>query len=188
VADGEELARVAARGDRRALERLLQDDHDRLHALCRRMCGNDADADDATQEALLAIVRGLPGWDGRSSYRTWSYRVATNACLDELRRRARRPRPVEVHVDVAAPGMGVDVAEQAVAAAEVDRLLRRLSDDHRAVVVLRDLCGLDYAELAEVLGVPVGTVRSRLARARGTLADAVVGNPRPGPERPRSSR
>lgn len=181
--DEEALARSARDGDRRALDRLLQRDQPRVWALCRRLCGNDADAADATQEALLALVRGLPRWDGRSAFRTWSYRVATNACLDELRRRGRRPRPTEELEEAATR---VDVAEQATAAVDVDRLLGALAEDHRAVIVLRDLCSLDYAEIAEVLEVPIGTVRSRLARARATLADA-VGNPNAADERPRTS-
>ena len=63
-----------------------------MFAVCRRITGNDADAADATQEALLAVVRGLPRFDGRSRFSTWVYRIATNAALDELRRRQRRPR------------------------------------------------------------------------------------------------
>ena len=85
---------AAARdGDRAALDSLLRRHHDRIAAVCRRLCGNDADAADATQEALIAIVRGLPRYDGRSAFSTWAYRVATNACLDELRRRGWRPVP-----------------------------------------------------------------------------------------------
>ena len=74
---------------------LLRRHFDRLHRVCRGLTGNDADALDATQEALLAIVRGLPQFDGRSSFGTWSYRVTANACLDELRRRSRRPVPMD---------------------------------------------------------------------------------------------
>jgi RNA polymerase sigma-70 factor (ECF subfamily) len=179
----DDLAQAAAAGDRPALERLLAADHARLHALCWRLCGNGSDADDAAQEALLAIARGIRRFDGRAAYRTWSYRVATNACLDELRRRGRRPRPVaDEQLDRAGAG---DVAEQVVALVDVDRLLADLADDHRAVIVLRELCGLDYAALAEVLEVPVGTVRSRLARARAALADAAGNSPGPS-DRPRA--
>jgi RNA polymerase sigma-70 factor (ECF subfamily) len=88
-----ELVADAQRGDRDALDALLRRHHDRIRALARRLCGNDADAADATQEALISIVRGLPRFDQRAAFGTWAYRVATNACLDELRRRARRPRP-----------------------------------------------------------------------------------------------
>ena len=86
-------SRAARSGDRQALEDLLRRHHDRLHAVCRRLTGNDADALDATQEALIAVVRGIDRFDERSSFKTWAYRVATNAALDELRRRRRRPDP-----------------------------------------------------------------------------------------------
>jgi RNA polymerase sigma-70 factor, ECF subfamily len=134
------------------------------------MAGNDADAADATQEALLAIVRGLPRFDGRSSFRTWSYRVAVNACLDEMRRRKRRPTtglPDLERFDRPVYGGGPDdVAERM----ELDAALAALPDDFRAAVVLRDVADLDYAEIAEVLQIPAGTVRSRIARGRMALA------------------
>ena len=150
--------------------------------MCRRLCGNEADGADATQEALLAIVRGLPRYDGRAAFSTWAYRVATNAALDELRRRSRRPVPgLDPDVGWAAPG---DVAEAATARVDVDAALAVLPPEFRAAVVLRDLCGLDYAEIAEVLEIPAGTVRSRIARGRGQLADLLAGNPDPAADRP----
>jgi RNA polymerase sigma-70 factor, ECF subfamily len=167
------LIAKAQSGDRVALDRLLRDHYDRLFAVCRRMAGNDADAADATQEALLAIVRGLPRFDGRSSFRTWSYRVAVNACLDELRRRKRRPTvglPDLERLDHPDRGAGPDdVADRLV----LDAALASLPDDFRAAVVLRDVADLDYAEIAEVLQIPAGTVRSRIARGRLALARTV---------------
>jgi len=134
--------------------------------------GNDTDALDATQEALIAIVRGLGRFDGRAAFATWAYRIATNACLDELRRRRRRPEPTIPDSDRATPlrdrGPAVDtsVADRL----DVDAALAQLPPDFRAAVVLRDLCRLDYAEIGEVLGIPGGTVRSRIARGRAVLA------------------
>src|SRR5215469_15825802 len=93
--DSEALARRAAAGDRRALETLLELHADRIHALCRRVVAHPEDALDATQEAMIAVVRGITRFDGRSAFTTWLYRVATNAALDELRRRRRRPIPAE---------------------------------------------------------------------------------------------
>ena len=183
---------AAQAGDRAALERLLRRHYDRLHALCRRMCGNQADADDATQEALMAIVRGLGRFDGRSAFTTWSYRVATNACLDELRRRARRPLP-EADADDGdgagddrlRHGLTVgDTTEPVADQIDVDAALRRLPVELRAAVVLRDLCGLDYSGIAEALDIPGGTVRSRIARGRARLADLLAeGNRQPQPGR-----
>lgn len=154
---------------------LLRRHHDRLAALCRRMAGNDADGADATQEALLAIVRGLDRYDGRAAFGTWAYRVATNACLDELRRRTRRPTPGIEHLPE--PATRSDPADAVAAGIDVDTALATLAPDFRAAVVLRDLCALDYAEIAEVLDVPVGTVRSRIARGRAAVADHLGGNP-----------
>jgi RNA polymerase sigma-70 factor (ECF subfamily) len=164
---------AAQQGDRAALDALLRRHHDRLYAICRRMSANDPDALDATQEALIAIARGIRRFDGRAAFSTWAYRVATNACLDELRRRQRRP----------VTGWADDVADQADAvlapASDIDRLpdrlaideaLAHLPDEFRAPIVLRDLCDLDYAEIAAVLEIPPGTVRSRIARGRAQLA------------------
>ena len=171
--------RAARDGDRRALDALLRMHHDRLYAVCRRMTGNDADAADATQEALIAIVRGLATFDGRARFSTWAYRIAVNRCLDELRRRARRPVPSGDEL----PEASSTFEAAAAARLDVDAALRHLPPDFRAAVVLRDLCGLDYAEIAEVLDIPPGTVRSRIARGRGALAGA-IGNPEGGLERP----
>jgi RNA polymerase sigma-70 factor (ECF subfamily) len=169
----------ARQGDRAALEALLRRHHDRVAALCTRLCG-PSDAPDATQEALLAVVRGLPRFDGHAAFTTWLYRVTTNACLDELRRRRRRPLPgLEEERPLDGALAEPDPAGAVAARVDVDGALARLAPEFRAAVVLRDLCGLDYAEIAEVLGIPPGTVRSRIARGRGQLADLLAGNPSP---------
>jgi RNA polymerase sigma-70 factor, ECF subfamily len=177
------LAARAARGDRQALEVLLDRNVDRIHAVCRRVVGHPEDALDATQEAMIAIARGIHRFDGRAAFSTWCYRVATNAALDELRRRRRRPVPAhpDGHEPVT-PGPGVD--DQVGARLDVDAALRALPDDFRVAVVLRDLCDLDYAEIAEVLDVPPGTVRSRISRGRALLVERLdpegAGRPRSG--------
>ena len=184
-----ELVAQAQRGERTALDELLRRHYDRIYNICRRIAGNDADAADATQEALMAIVRGLPKFDNRAAFSTWSYRVATNACLDELRRRKRRPTPglVNEHDGWAAhqgddPEPAFD--EQLVVRDELQAALNQLPEEFRAAVVLRDCGGLDYAEIAEVLGIPPGTVRSRIARGRAKLAEIVdPGNQPPGAQR-----
>ncbi|MBX3284000.1 MAG: sigma-70 family RNA polymerase sigma factor [Acidimicrobiales bacterium] len=187
--DPDEPRTVAAAqaGDRAALEALLRRHQPQIHAVCRRITGNDADALDATQEALIAIVRGLSRFDGRSRFSTWAYRVATNACLDELRRRRRRPAVGlgdrdAAEVDRPAPDPGPD--ERAADRLDVDAALARLPEEFRVAVVLRDLCQLDYAEIAEVLEIPAGTVRSRIARGRAQLADHLAGNQTGPTERP----
>jgi RNA polymerase sigma-70 factor, ECF subfamily len=189
------------------------------------MMGSDADAQDALQDALIAIARGIRRFDGRAAFTTWSYRVATNACLDELRRRGRRPVPGALAGPAAgfvgssrspgvvdgldavdaldsrivggsggaggAGGPGDPAAADGGIAAVADRLaiedaLAQLPPDFRAAVTLRDLCDLDYADIARVLDIPPGTVRSRIARGRALLA-GMLGNPGPLPDRPTSS-
>lgn len=183
ASDGD-LVAAAQEGDRDALDRLLRRHHDRIYAVARRLTGNDADAADATQEALIGIVRGLPRFDQRAAFGTWAYRVATNATLDELRRRTRRPRP-DPDVFLTIPAHGSDPGDVVSARIDIDAALAELPIEFRAAVVLRDLCALDYAEIGDVLGIPAGTVRSRIARGRAQLA-ALVGNPDTGQDRPRT--
>jgi RNA polymerase sigma-70 factor (ECF subfamily) len=155
--------------------------------VCRRLAGNDADAQDATQEALIAIVRGIRRFDGRAAFSTWAYRVATNACLDELRRRKRRavpglPDDLGVAELSATAPIAIDVLPDRLS---IDEALQALPEEFRAAVVLRDLCDLDYAEIADTLGIPPGTVRSRIARGRAQLARQLrPGNQPDASERP----
>ena len=192
-----ELVTAAQGGDRGALDQLLRRHYDRVHAVCRRITGHDADAADAAQDAMIAIVRNLDRFDGRSSFGTWAYRIATNASLDELRRRKRRAVPTSSDDDehsyreVADPASGERV-EAIGDHMALDAALRTLSDEYRLPVVLRDVADLDYAEIAEVLDIPAGTVKSRIARGRAALAKALApetetpddGNQRTDPERP----
>ena len=167
------LALAAKAGDRAALERLLHAHADRIHAVCRRILGNPDDALDATQEALIAVSRGITRFDGSARVSTWIYRVATNAALDELRRRKRRPLPAEAPITASPSGDGTGAVD---ARLDIDAALASIPDDFRVAVVLRDLCDLDYAEIADALNVPIGTVRSRIARGRAAL-EAWFGEP-----------
>ncbi len=182
VIEDRALARAAARGDRRSLEVLLERHVDRVHAVCRRVVGHPEDALDATQEALVAITRGIGSFDGRSAFTTWLYRVATNAALDEVRRRKRRPMPVEELPEPSSSASGVE--DRVSARLDVDAALTQIPEEFRVAVVLRDLCDLDYAEIAEVLDVPSGTVRSRIARGRAALTE-ILGNSEGPIERPK---
>jgi RNA polymerase sigma-70 factor (ECF subfamily) len=184
--DDDQLVPRARAGDQQALDDLLRRHQERIHAVCRRLVGNDADALDATQEALISVVRGLPRFDGRSSFSTWVYRIATNAALDELRRRKRRPivslddeRTGRREPVARGPSIGQTVGDRL----DIDAALARVPIEFRAPVVLRDLCRLDYAEIAEVLGIPAGTVRSRISRGRTVLA-ALLADPEGNPDAP----
>lgn len=180
----DELIAAARTGDRYAMDQLLRLHRDRIWAICRRITGNDADAADSTQEALISIVRHLSRFDGASSFSTWTYRVATNAALDELRRRGRRPTPVdELPFDGRNASPTDRVPDQLADRLAVDAALAVLPPDFRAAVVLRDLCDLDYAEIGEILAIPPGTVRSRIARGRAALIPLLNGNRNPSSNR-----
>ena len=139
-------------------------------------------------------MKGLPRFDGRAKFTTWAYRVATNACLDELRRRARRPDPglpEHEHIDDRFLGgsASLDPAETVSNRLDIDAGLAALPEDFRTAVVLRDVAGLDYAEIATVLDLPPGTVRSRIARGRSRLVNSIsgdTGNQTPSDQRPNS--
>ena len=177
----DELVAAAQSGDRAALDTLLRRHLGLIHAVCSRLAGNPADAADATQEALIAIVRGLPRFDRRAAPRTWMYRVATNACLDELRRRGRRPRLGLDDAMAERPDPAPPVDRSVTDRLTLDDALARLPEEFRVAVVLRDVQGMDYAQIAEVLQIPIGTVRSRIARGRKALATDLDGNQdRPG--------
>ncbi len=162
------LVDKARAGDRRALDDLLRGQYDRIFGVCRRITGSEADAADAAQEAMMSIVKYLDRYDGTAAFSTWVYRIATNASLDELRRRGRRPLPVEEITERASSSSG-DAPSHIADRLAVDAALAKLPVEYRVAVTLRDLCDLDYAEIAIVLGIPIGTVRSRIARARLAL-------------------
>lgn len=173
--DGD-LISAAQKGDIAALEILLDRHHDRLRAVCAKVVGHGADADDAAQMALISIVKNLDSYDGRAKFSTWSYRIATNAAIDELRRRKRRDTSSigddEQHLELAS---GQDIGSSTTARIVIEDALDELAEEFKAPVVLRDLCGLNYDEIAEILELAPGTVRSRIARGRGKLAD-IIGN------------
>jgi RNA polymerase sigma-70 factor (ECF subfamily) len=163
--------------------------------VCRRITGSKAEAEDAAQEAMIGIVRGLTRFDGRSAFSTWVYRIATNAALDELRRQRRRPALHVVNDEEGRPRETIDPAAEQQADAVADRMsletaLAGLAEDFRLAVVLRDVADLDYGEIAEILDVPVGTVKSRIARGRAQLAttlgnrDTLAGRPTTEPPLP----
>ena len=171
AADDELLDRFRA-GDGTAFDEIVAAHERRVFAIAIRICRHHEDARDVTQDVFVTALRTLRGFRGEAQLSTWLHRVTVNASLDLVRKRQRREGPsVEETDDAPADEPGPeDEAIGSVRAREVHRALGRIAPDQRAVIVLHDLQGLDYAEVAATLEVPVGTVKSRLHRARLALA------------------
>ena len=178
----DELARRAAGGDEDAVAELVRLHEKKVYNLTLRMCGSPEDAADAAQEAFLAAWRGLPRFRGEAGFSTWLYRLASNAAIDCLRRTKRQRGEVSLDSET----LGMDAAdgapspqaraEGAELRAAVAEGLAQLSEDHRQALVLREMQELSYEEIAAVLEVDLGTVKSRLSRARGALRKILMKN------------
>ena len=164
------LALAARTGDGAALDRLVEGAYDQVWRLCARMV-DDQCADDLAQEAFIRAVRALPTFRAESSARTWLLAIARNTCMDELRTRSRRRRRDASLISSSAGRAGVTPdAGQEVG---VSDMLARLAPERREAFVLTQMLGLSYNEAAQVCGCPPGTIRSRVARARGDLITAM---------------
>jgi RNA polymerase sigma-70 factor (ECF subfamily) len=169
VLDNErDLLARSRRGDLDAFERLVRAHQDRVYGLAYRITGNHEDANDAAQDAFVKAFQALRQFREDAAFSTWLHRVATNAALDLVRRRPASP-PADLPLDLAAPGGPEDDAHRHEVQRRVYAALGRLPAEFRVAVVLRDLQGLAYDEIARVLRVPIGTVRSRISRAREAL-------------------
>lgn len=188
--DEQRLIQLAAKGDCEAFEQLLRRYESAIWRLCYRMTANEEDAADLTQEALVRVWQKLPDFRFRSSFSTWLYRLTTNLCLDFLRSKKRRPTVPLEREDDGEPSLpeprdpAPTPEEAALASEEQERLqkaLAALEPEQRRLLALRVDRELNYAQMAEILSVPEGTVKSRLARAREALRKklSAVGNFRP---------
>lgn len=176
------LAR-AQKGDSSALDAVLRHHYQSIRSVCHRIVINAQDAEDATQMALISVARALPSFDRRASLSTWIYRIATNAALDELRRISRRPIPAQ---DSALERSQPDSTGEIDTHMLITQALGQVGTEYRVVLVLRHIADLDYEEIANILDIPVGTVRSRLARGRAQLSE-IVGNQLAEPTRQNSA-
>lgn len=175
----QQLVLRAKSGDDDAFAQLMRDNEKRIYNLTLRMTGNPDDAMDLAQEAFLNAWRGLKFFKGDSTFSTWVYRLASNACIDHLRRQKRRQdisapmpmdeeddRPPDIPDDRFRPEQELERKELRNA---VSAGLEQLSDEHRQVLIMREINGLSYQEIADVLDLEAGTVKSRIARARNSL-------------------
>jgi RNA polymerase sigma-70 factor (ECF subfamily) len=170
------LAR-AIDGDDRAFDILVDRYAARVYAICWRYFGNNEEAEDAAQGAFLALYRGMAGFRGQAAFSTWLYRVTTNACHDLARRSARRPRtvPLDDEPSREASERQDETALDRLTATELQSDLRaalaQLDPEQRQAVVLRDVVGISYAEIAATQGVAIGTAKSRVHRGHARLAE-----------------
>jgi RNA polymerase sigma-70 factor (ECF subfamily) len=167
-ADDIELVRQAAAGDARSFHALVDRHAQRLFRLAASLVGNSADAEDVLQETFIGVFRGLRSFQERSSVRTWLTRIlVTQAARWHRDRRRSRSQPMDdsIPASAAGPNSGPD------AVIDIEAAMQRLSPEHRQVLALREFEQMSYDEIAEVLGVPRGTIESRLHRARSEMRE-----------------
>jgi RNA polymerase sigma-70 factor (ECF subfamily) len=182
AASDEDLVRAfTRRRDEAALDVLLRRHESRIFGLAYRLLGNRADAADATQEVFLIVFRKANLFHHQSAFTTWLHRLTVNACHDLGRKRARTPLPAEPEPERRA-GSAPDAFGQVDDRLLLEGALGALPEEQRVPIVLRDVRGLSYQEIAEATGVPIGTVKSRIARGRMELAGR-LGEPAPGTQR-----
>ncbi|WP_369815000.1 RNA polymerase sigma factor [Deinococcus sp. Leaf326] len=163
--DDAELVRLSAR-DERAFEALVRRHAPAVHRLAASTVGPGA-ADDVVQEVFIAAHRGLKSFRGEAQFSTWLHRVTLNACAHALRRRSALP--LDILPEPAAPHSPARGGEQAQVRERLAQALATLSPEQREAVTLREISGLDYAEISAVTGAELGTVKSRIARGRAAL-------------------
>jgi RNA polymerase sigma-70 factor (ECF subfamily) len=174
------LIKRAQKGDAAALESLLMLYEKRVYNIAYRYMGNEADAYDMAQESLIKLYRGIRSFKGQSAFSSWVYRLTVNTCLDGLRKRRKAPVSLDLALENGVTFEAADEASPELCAlsienaSDIHRAINTLSDDHRAVVVLRDLSGLTYEEIAFSLDISVGTVKSRLNRGRQRLKELLI--------------
>lgn len=174
--DAELIAQVVS-GNRESFDQIMRNHEDRVFSVCLRIMADREAALDATQETFLTVFRKAEQFQGNSALGTWIYRIAVNTCYDQLRKaKRRRTEAIPENFDPRDPS-----AEEAVESAgmkkEIQAALGELPTDFRAAIVLADIEGMSLPEVAEVLGVPVGTVKSRLFRGRRILAERLGNHP-----------
>ena len=182
--DEHDLIRQCQTGDEQAFRHLVKRYEDRIYGLACSIIGDREAAKDAAQEAFIRAYRALGKFEGKSSFYTYLYRIATNVCLTVAQREQRRPDSVSLDGMQEANAMALDRfwgtdepqndIDRIGLRDQIQNVLNLLSPEHRAVVVLKDIEDLSQEEIANVLGLSIGTVKSRLSRARARLRDLLM--------------
>lgn len=176
------LVKKSQSGDVESFELLISSYDKRAYNIAYRVMGNEEDAKDMAQEALLRVYRSIKDFRGQSSFSTWLYRIVTNVCLDELRRRKNekyvsmdstiQTDSGELHMELCSDKETPESAFERVEQREaIKNAIRELNDEYRSVIVLRDIQGFSYEEISNILDCSLGTVKSRINRARTMLRD-----------------
>lgn len=171
-------------GDITAFEQLIDGYQHKIFNIALRIVGNYDDASDLAQEVLIRVYKSISAFKEQSSFSTWIYRITTNACLDEIRKRKNRKiisLDEEIKVDdgemkrqiVSDEPLPEDTAEKRELKKMVNDAISRLSEEHRMAIVLRDIQGFSYEEIARMINCPEGTVKSRISRARQSLKNVL---------------
>lgn len=178
------LLRKAKAGDVEAFEQLVEAYGKKVYNLALRMTGNHDDAADLAQEAFIRVFKSISGFKEQSSFSTWIYRITTNVCLDEIRKRKNKKvisLDEDIRMDdgemkrqvVSEDPLPDELAEREELRSIVNAAINSLPEDQRIVITLRDLQGLTYEEIARILDCPGGTVKSRINRARQALRNVL---------------
>ena len=185
--DDSVLVQKSQAGDTMAMERLILKYQNRIYNVVMKMCGNADDASELTQETFVKVIESIDKFKGRSGFYTWLFRIAVNLTLNYCQRSAKRAtRSLEAE-EMASEGQAGQVLKDFLSdASAIDpavlaqrrelcdlamQSLQKLEEPQRAVMVLRDIEGMNYAQIADVLNIELGTVRSRLSRARSHLRE-----------------
>lgn len=173
TADDDRWIEHAREGDTRAFAELVRRHQDRVFRFVLRMTGSRDEAMDLTQETFIKAWEALPRWQPQAQFRTWLFQIARNGALDVLRRRSLA-QLVPIDDEAAVPAHAPRPDEQLDTRQRVgllDTMLRKLPVEHREILLMREVEGLSYSEIATALGIQEGTVKSRIARARANLLD-----------------
>lgn len=181
------LIKSALKGDMASFEELILSYEKKVYNVALRILKNPEDAKDISQEVFIKIYKNLDKFDGKSSFSTWVYRITTNACIDELRKKkGKETFSMDSEIEEDEGSFKREFAdnspspEEAVISKEtgneIIKSVEKLSDEHRTIIVLRDIHGLSYTEIADMTGLSIGTVKSRISRARLHLKNIIIGN------------
>lgn len=179
-----QIAKAKA-GDMDAFAALILQHEKIVYNVALRMLNHSEDAKDISQEVLIKAYKSIKNFDERAQFSTWLYRITTNACIDELRRRkGKQSYSLEEDLENEEGSMQRQIADEGETpeesllrterAEELKKALSQLKEEHRMAVILRDIRGLSYEEIAEIMDLPMGTVKSRISRARNQLKQEIL--------------